>query len=309
MAMAVSIACGAPPHVALPAPQLVLLDAGAEPRQRLRYDPALHEPERMELTVKVRVGMAFTNTVLENGRKDVDAPTIKIIARFEATGATATGDTTIGCTVESAEVLDDVVDVATRRPIEPLVAKMKGLHGSWNLSPSGSVSAIAFDGPEVESGKLLPTVQELMLSSRITFPDADLGIGARWQITRQQRLGGVTWEGGETYTLRELADATATIDVDTVMHVRLAGAERRATRNDEAHLGYRHRECEPHDPAAPVGSDRQLREPRRGKPLDRQSRSADHDHAREPPGDLDAEPPRAIVSATAWFALAPAAAA
>jgi hypothetical protein len=212
----VAFACGGAPsarQVDKPAPSITLLDAGAEPRRQLHYQPRLHVPERLETRLEIAMETAFTNTVLETGRQRVDLPTVRIAGRVEVTSFTPEGDAVVTCEVEGGAVLDDVVDPAVRRPLEAEIAKMKGWRGSWRLSPSGRTSQVAADA----SSRSIRSLSESVRSASVVFPDAAIGIGATWQVRSRLSEGGVTWDRTVMYRLRELAGSTATVDADLVM--------------------------------------------------------------------------------------------
>jgi len=223
LALLVAVGCGASTntqHPANPAPTLSVLQAGAEPRQRLRYELPLHAPERMELSLKVRVTNAFTNTVLETGRRSVDLPTVRIDGRVAVTKITPSGEALVTYELENAVVLDDLVDPAVRRPLEAAMAAMKGWRGSWRMSPSGLLSDIVFDTPNAsKSGRnSLSNVDELIPDMSVVFPDAEIGVGATWEVKSRRSMSGVTWERTATYRLRELGASSATVDANVVMH-------------------------------------------------------------------------------------------
>ena len=208
------VACGSnTPHVATPA-MITVLDPGAEPRQVLRYEPTLHVPERAEMTLKTRVTNRFTNTVLETGQRSIDNPSIRLVQRFDAVETTPTGETVMRFEIEDATVLDDVVDPALRALAAARSAKMKGLRGSWHLAPSGKATELVLQTPDAEHRSDLSPMRE----SSVVFPDVPVGIGATWQVTSHESIGGVTWDRKATYRLRGLADSTASIDADIAMH-------------------------------------------------------------------------------------------
>ena len=60
-----------------------VLEAGAEPREIVRFAPPLHLSERMESDVKVHRAMAVTYTSLATGKQDNDFPTIRLTSTRE----------------------------------------------------------------------------------------------------------------------------------------------------------------------------------------------------------------------------------
>jgi hypothetical protein len=207
-------------HVAKPEPSITVVGAGAEPRQRIRYELTAHSPERVEMTFKLRMNTAFTNTVLQSGHRSVDFPTLRYVARSEVSTLTPAGDAVVTFELEEGTVLDDVVDPAIRKLAIAEVAFMKGSRGSWRRTPSGRISDIAFDAPNASSSarNLISTIADSTHETAVVFPDTAIGVGARWQVTSQQSSSGVQWSRTVTYELKSLTDSVATIDAQMVMH-------------------------------------------------------------------------------------------
>jgi hypothetical protein len=136
--VALIAACAGTPRVVEAPATVTVLEAGAEPRQRVRYELAAHVPERRELTIKSRLSLKFVNTVLENGQRDVDAPTMTVVDRLEVTGFTPTGDALVAGEVVDASVGDDVVDPAIRSRAVASIAALKGRREVWRMAPSGA---------------------------------------------------------------------------------------------------------------------------------------------------------------------------
>jgi hypothetical protein len=198
VAVALVAGCGGAQRAStvLAEPTTTVLDAGAEPRQQLHYDLAAHVPERMELTVKLRITGAYTNTVLETGHRSADLPSIKSIARLEGTAIDADGTATVSSIVEEVAVLDDVVDPTLRKAVDVEVNALRGSQASWRMAPSGRISDAATSAPNASDATRarLTNIADTIRDSAVVFPDQAIGIGASWQVTSRYVLSGVTWE-------------------------------------------------------------------------------------------------------------------
>jgi len=201
-------------------PTIQVLDAGSEPRQRLHYDLAENASERMELTFKLRINSAYTNTVLETAHRSADFPTIKNTVRIEVTDIGADGTMTVNSIVEDVAVLDDVVDATMRKTVEVEANAMRRWQRSWRMTRSGRISDIKASAPNDSAAARaqLSNVVETVRESAVIFPDQPLGVGARWQVTSRYVASGVTWERATTYRLKALTDLAATVDAKISMH-------------------------------------------------------------------------------------------
>jgi hypothetical protein len=206
-------------RMANPEPSIEIVDPGAAPRQRLRYDLTLHAPERRELNLKVRATTTFTNTVLETGRRSADFPTMRFVERVEVGAVTPAGAAEVTSEVEEITALDDVVDPAIRKQVEPEVAAMKGLRVSWRMAPSGRIADLAVDAPNASgtARDRISAFADAMRELGVVFPDAEIGVGATWRVTTAQSSRDVKWNRTTTYRLRALTDSNATVEARIVM--------------------------------------------------------------------------------------------
>lgn len=180
-----------------PAPSLVLVANGAEPRQLLRFAPPLHVPETYELKVKTRINNTFTNTVLETGHRDLDLPTSRFTIRAEATGATPAGEIDLSLETLDAGVLDDVVDPRVKAVTARQVVSLKGKRMSGRAKPSGEGTGFDTSVPPIRWP---------------LFPDAPVGVGAEWRVVSSTTIDRIQWHIAATYRLRELDETRAVLD-------------------------------------------------------------------------------------------------
>ena len=213
-----ALACGGTAKPAAPAapPSIVVLDAGAEPRQVVRLQLTAGTTERLEVTLKLRRTMQFTGTTLQTGKQLIDLPSITYVVRSEVTEVTADGTAVISAMLDDVTVLDDDVDPALRRQVDASVRACKGARMSWRVAPSGRLSDVAFERPGAsrETQARLDSLAEA-LHGGVTFPDAPIGAGARWQTTEPHQAGGVRWQRAATYRLQELSPTTATVEAES----------------------------------------------------------------------------------------------
>jgi hypothetical protein len=220
-AVLLGFGCSNATHVARPTPSPVaLLDAGAAPRLRVRHDPVLHAPEQVETTLELTVSTSFTNTVLERGHTGVGLG-LRSRGRLEVIGFTAGGDALVTYEIEEAALVGDV-DPAIRPTVDAELAALQGARASWRMAPSGTVSELDIVAPQVSSSMQtrLSSLGQAIHDAAVVFPDAEIGVGARWQVRARPSLAGVTWDQTTTYQLRALTGTSATVEAETVMHAR-----------------------------------------------------------------------------------------
>lgn len=204
-----------PSHVAKPAPTIVVVESGAEPRLRLHYDPEPGLVEKVETGTKLRVSNTSTNTTLDTGTTTADVPTIIMRGRLEVTGRSRSGDALVSYAIDDVSALDDLIDPRMRKAVEVIKREVKDARATWRLLPTGEVADVNLEAPNATTPprELSNSVHHLF----VRFPEADIGVGAIWQIEYQDTLSGVTWTQKTTYTLRALTDGQATVDVSVAM--------------------------------------------------------------------------------------------
>lgn len=215
--VAVAFACGGTQRPTVPDdPAIQIIDAGAEPRSPLRLELTAGRPERMELTQKLRINVAETNTVLESGLRSVDLPSIVRVLRFDVTAIDADGIAVVSSVVEDVKVLDDFVDPKVRAAAQLEANAMKGEKSSWRITPTGRISIIPTPSNlRARLGPHVASVASTVRDNHVLFPGHPLGVGARWTVVSQHVVSGVTWERTTTYWLKALTDSTATVDAQT----------------------------------------------------------------------------------------------
>lgn len=138
-AICVACSCSSGTRVVKPTPTIVVLEPGAEPRQRLRYDPAPGLTEEVETSTKVRIANTFTTTTLETGQRNADFPTSIIRGRLHVSGRSPEGHALVSFAVEDVRTLEDVVDPRMRQMVDAQAHQFKNARSTWRLLPSGEL--------------------------------------------------------------------------------------------------------------------------------------------------------------------------
>jgi hypothetical protein len=216
--LVVLVACGgAQTPASNREPTVVVIERGAEPRQRLRYELAPHTAQRLEIVSKARSQTTYTNTVLETGQVAADPPSVRAVCRLEVLDTDASGTAHIRFEVEDVVALDDTTDARARGLSEATAARLKGWRGSMRMSATGALGGYVVDDPNTTQAKLVDFVESAMRVPMPQLPDEPVGTGASWQVRYDPVIATVRWHSTATFTLRELSSSTATIDVSVAM--------------------------------------------------------------------------------------------
>jgi hypothetical protein len=174
----------APPEIPLPAEvRFRLLAPGAEPREPLRYRRAAAEERTITTTIATR------SRVLADGAWGplTEQPPVR-----QALAARAEGDRLLLRVVEPA----------------PAWRALKGRRATATIDARGRITALAFadvpgdagapsgrpDGPRDE-------LWQQLLGLAVPLPDEPVGVGARWEVRTNLRVGAASLTQSATYEL------------------------------------------------------------------------------------------------------------
>ncbi|NVB80153.1 MAG: hypothetical protein HOV81_17295 [Kofleriaceae bacterium] len=193
-------------------PTVTLLDAGAGPRQRVQFELAPHMSERVEMTNKMYVATAFENTVLETGQRKSELPLVRVRGHVEVTDVTPDGTATIAFAADDITV-DGDADPRVRQAVEAELRRSRSVQGTWRMSRSGVLTNVALEEAKGATGAGVGSVTAALATTTVAFPEADIGVGATWQVVSQPRTGGIHWTTTSTCKLLSLDNGVATVDV------------------------------------------------------------------------------------------------
>jgi hypothetical protein len=179
--------------------RIVVHDAGAKPREQLRF--ALAEGSSQHATMTLQMGMAMT----VNGRT---APTTKVppmqMGMAVAIPEVAeNGDVTGTFRYDNLKVLGKG---AIADQMEAGLAPLAKVTGTIRTTNTGKLIDSDLDIP----GDLNPTLKALMESMKeqlgnmmVPMPDEPVGVGATWTVHTESAIGGIKAEIEYSYTLVE----------------------------------------------------------------------------------------------------------
>lgn len=212
--------CGGARPTGAPAPTDIVVDqVGAEPWSVVRYSLVPGFEQRFEVTLKIRAATTLTNTVLEDDKRNLDFPGLVLHMLARVTAVTPAGDAQLAYEVESAGVLDDVIDPSLRVIAEREATSIRGARSTAHLAASGALTRLQAEGdPRSQSSqRWLTELESSLHDSDVVFPDAPIGVGAIWVVTSHPTLRGAHWTRVATYTLRARTETSVDLDATFVM--------------------------------------------------------------------------------------------
>lgn len=183
--------------------EVVLLDAGAEPRQELRYT-LTEGTEILSIAQSSSQSQSVDGELFAGGGPPIGTVVDSLVTR------TLDGDLFVLESEITSAAAAEGTDPTTTALLEDAFAPSLGLTTISTVDDRGVVV-------EAESGKTGdPTVDELVASlegATNPFPTEAVGIGATWQVEIEQNALGLNVTNRATSVLREFTDGGVIIDV------------------------------------------------------------------------------------------------
>lgn len=183
-----------------------LLEAGSEPRAVVRIAPVAGEEQSVVLTTRSEVFQQIDS----EPRQDFSTPEVTLPLTASVTQAVSDSQpsTLVDIALGEASSPDPMLSSA--------LADAAGSRAGLTVGPSGAVSALRL-APSVDTANVARSaIEQAFYQSvyrMVSFPDAEIGVGAVWQIHQQVMSAGVTIDQLSTATLVSREDERLTVDV------------------------------------------------------------------------------------------------
>jgi len=183
-----------------------LLDPGAEPRQALRYQVADGQSERLELDIALAAAAAVEGDE-ESAQAEAVAPPVRLVVEVGPALALPDGSVRYAVTIREVLVLaDEGTDPDLVADLEAEMAPLTEVRGSVEVNALGVTRTSDFEAPETIGTRTLMMLGNIRTSLlTVPLPEEPVGVGARWEVTRQLSFGGIAVEQTVTYTLSSLS--------------------------------------------------------------------------------------------------------
>jgi hypothetical protein len=179
-----------------------VLDAGAEPRERLLLQPEVGA--ELQRTLVANIGLT-----LEVAGEALPSPTLpatRLVMRAQVDDVADDG--TITTTVEFVEVAavdGPGVDPAVLEQTNAVLEQIKGITGTGTTDRHGGSASVSLDTSTITDPMLRTTLDSL--TSQLTeltapLPAQPVGVGASWRVERSATLNGVQTNTATTYILQ-----------------------------------------------------------------------------------------------------------
>jgi hypothetical protein len=177
---------------------LTLLDAGAEPRQALRYHVAKASTRSFEMAVDVD---------LDNPGIHGAMPTIRMDGDLTIDDVQPDGEMAMSMVMHDIHAAERPGSPITGEMMQKYLTQLEGFTIHGKLSPLGTMTGVTVDAKNVpkqvldQLGPMTKNLKQLALP----LPEAPIGVGARWDLVNTLEQGGLRVTTTTHVTLTKLA--------------------------------------------------------------------------------------------------------
>jgi hypothetical protein len=192
---------------------VLVIDAGQEPRETLRYNIA----HGTTTTSNMEYALASMTTTESTASLSV-TPGVRLHIvsgpTFEGKGGSTRFDVRI---VKAESVVPENTDPMLKLELDKSVAVLNNVGGWVEVDDRGIVQRSdlnsAAKNPDLPARLLMMIVNARTSLSRVVLPAEPIGIGARWEAKKELRIYGFTITQSDTYTLVEKSGDELTLNV------------------------------------------------------------------------------------------------
>lgn len=196
-----SAAADAATAAAVDAPKgVTVLNAGAAPRQRLRYTLVQGSTESLTMRQKISMNMTMGAMALPSQA----FPTTVMKTRFTVADVAADGTAAVEGEFVEVDLDPEGADPMLVNAMKPQLASLNGTTMSYNISPTGQVSKpelVGADPAVMQSLQSIGSAEQLS----VPFPTEPVGVGARWTAARSVEQSGMTIRQDMEYLVTSLS--------------------------------------------------------------------------------------------------------
>lgn len=197
---------------------VTLVDAGAEPRQPLRFRLTEGTVQDLEMVMDMTMEMSGTGEAADASNAAGDIPRITMPLTAEVTDVDDRGSAQVEATYHDVIVDPDAtMDPDEREAVEDALSMMGGSGISITQSNRGQLIYGEIEGFGAPLGGTSVDAQSQLASLAVPFPVEAVGVGAVWTVDQEIESGPLLLEQRATYTITaiegDLISLTSRIEV------------------------------------------------------------------------------------------------
>jgi hypothetical protein len=203
----------ATPKPAPSRPIVELLSAGSEPRQILRYKPAVKSKQTAVMTMNMEMALSIAGEPVPIGNLPGTAITFDtLVDRVDPNG-----DIYYQFRYTNVDLVgDSKLPPAQRAQLLTQIKKLTGVRGTVVVDNRGQTKFGKFDlPPDLDDGekKMLKQISNSVEQLSSPLPEPALGVGAKWRVLSSPKLNGMQLKQTTTFELVGVQAGSMTLKV------------------------------------------------------------------------------------------------
>lgn len=190
-----------------------LVEAGTEPRQKLRYKFVVGRTDRLQMTTTSSMKMQM-------GEQKADVPTapaVRVVAALTVKDVAADGSARRTLLLEDVGLLPGPgLSKEQRDQAEKNLSALEKLTGKDRVDSRGFVRQVELDSSKIDNPALkqaLASMQQTFDQMGAPFPEEAVGVGAKWQVKSRIDQMGIKLSQIADYELAEISGDKGKIKV------------------------------------------------------------------------------------------------
>jgi hypothetical protein len=200
--------------------QFKLLDAGAEPRELLRFHPNPGDKQTLDMTMTMAMTMGAQGAGA--AMPQIKIPAITMTMNSTVKDVATNGDITYEIEFSDATVKDDPSAMPqVVAALKASLAGFKGMTGTGTLSSSGMSRKMDFKMPpsaDPQVSQMMGQMKDSLSGIRAQLPEEPVGVGAKWEVHQPIKSQGMTIDETVTYQLVTLDGELCTAKTTIAQH-------------------------------------------------------------------------------------------
>jgi hypothetical protein len=177
-----------------------LLNAGAEPRQVLRFRPEAGAKQKSLMTLKIGMDMGMG--------MPINMPAITLTFDSTVKEVSPEGDITFELTLGEVGVAEDADAMPQiAEAMKAVMGGMKGLRSGGTISDRGVTKDVEVSLPaetDAQAQQMMGNMKEALANLTILLPEEAVGPGAKWEVKQPVKSQDMTISQSATYELLSL---------------------------------------------------------------------------------------------------------
>ncbi len=195
------------------APTVTLLEAGARPRQALRFMPQIGSGQTMDMTMR----MSMTQSIGDMAMPEMKLPGVRFTMLTKVVQVKENGDVQFRFTCTDADIVEEPGVAASRADaMRTSLKEAVGLRGTGLMSSQGFTKEADFEMTgdiDPMAAQHVESLKQAVKQLSAPLPKEPVGVGAEWRVDQTSTMHGMLIKQTSTFKLTRIEGDRLQLDV------------------------------------------------------------------------------------------------